>query len=93
MPKPLTSADLPDDLARFAEARIAAGLAASIEDALRAGAAATATLEAQQQRRESDWLAYARKEAAEGFAALDRGEGILATVDENMAAVDELAGA
>ena len=47
MPKPLTLADLPEDLARFAEARIAAGLSANVEDVLRAGKAA---LEAQQRR-------------------------------------------
>jgi hypothetical protein len=33
-------------------------------------------------------LADARKEAAEGFAELDRGEGILGTVDEHMARID-----
>jgi plasmid stabilization system protein ParE len=47
VPKPLTLADLPEDLARFAEARIAAGLSANVEDVLRAGKAA---LEAQQRR-------------------------------------------
>ena len=49
MPKPLTPTDLPEDLARFAEAWTAAGLAVDVEDVLRAGKAA---LEADQQRRE-----------------------------------------
>jgi hypothetical protein len=35
-----------------------------------------------------EWLAYARKEAEIGFAALDRGEGIRGTVDEHMARID-----
>jgi hypothetical protein len=35
-----------------------------------------------------EWLAYARKEAEIGFAALDRGEGICGTVDEHMARID-----
>lgn len=35
-----------------------------------------------------EWLADARKEAAEGFAELDRGEGISGTVDEHMARID-----
>jgi antitoxin ParD1/3/4 len=63
MTKPLTPADLLEDLARFAEARIAAGLAANVEDALRAGAAA---LKAEQHRRDAK-LAKLR-------AALDEGD-------------------
>lgn len=37
MARPLTASDLPPDLARFAEAEIAAGHFASVEDVLRAG--------------------------------------------------------
>lgn len=51
MPKPITAADLPEDLARFAEAQVAAGHFATVEDVLRAGKDA---LEARQRR-------YARK--------------------------------
>jgi putative addiction module CopG family antidote len=40
MAKPLTPDDLPDDVARLAQAQIAAGRFASIEDFLRAGAVA-----------------------------------------------------
>jgi hypothetical protein len=70
---------------RSAEALVAAGRAGSIEEVVRAGIAVL-------DQRDPEWLAYARKEAADGFAELDRGEGILATVDEHMAAIDELAG-
>lgn len=42
------------------------------------------------QATDEGWLAYARGEAARGFAALDRGEGISATVEEHMAAIDAL---
>jgi putative addiction module CopG family antidote len=63
VPKPLTLADLPEDLARFAEARIAAGLSANVEEALRAGAAA---LKEQQRRRDAK-LAKLR-------AAIDAGD-------------------
>ena len=42
------------------------------------------------QATDEGWLAYARREAAKGFAALDRGEGISATVEEHMAAIDAL---
>ncbi|MBV9948279.1 MAG: LysR family transcriptional regulator [Myxococcales bacterium] len=65
MRKPLTPADLPEDLARFAEARIAAGLSADAEDALRAGKAA---LEAEQRRRDAK-LAKLRAAIDEGDAS------------------------
>ncbi|HSJ99934.1 MAG TPA: hypothetical protein VK932_01790 [Kofleriaceae bacterium] len=35
-----------------------------------------------------EWLAHARKEAEDGFAELDRGEGILGTAAEHMARID-----
>jgi putative addiction module CopG family antidote len=63
MPKPSLLDDLPEDLARFARAQVAAGLFPSVEDVLRAGKAA---LEREQQR-------DAAKEAAVN-AALDEGE-------------------
>ena len=65
MRKPLTPADLPEDLARFVEARIAAGLSADAEDALRAGKAA---LEAEQRRRDAK-LAKLREAIDEGDAS------------------------
>ena len=65
MSKPLTPADLPEDLARFAEARIAAGLSADVEDVFRAGKAA---LEAEQRRRDAK-LARLREAIDEGDAS------------------------
>ena len=42
----------------------------------------------EQDRTEQEWLAYARQEAEDGFAALDRGEGICGTTAEHMARID-----
>ncbi len=65
MAKPLTPADLPEDVARLALAQIAAGRCASVEDFLRAGAAA---LEAQERRQEAK-LAKLRAAVDEGDAS------------------------
>jgi Arc/MetJ-type ribon-helix-helix transcriptional regulator len=84
MPRHLDPADLPEDIARLAQVQVAAGRFATVEDVVRAG------VEALQQRQqdEQDWLAYARDETAEGFAELDRGEGVIAgTPDEIMAQI------
>jgi hypothetical protein len=35
-----------------------------------------------------EWLAHARKEAEDGFAELDRGEGVPGTAAEHMARID-----
>ena len=78
MPKPLTAGDLPEDLARFAEARIAAGLSANVEDALRAGAAA---LEAQQHRRDAK-LAKLRAAIDEGDRSPDAPDGVFEGIRE-----------
>lgn len=64
MARSITSADLPPDLARFAEAEIAAGHFTSVEDVLRAGKEA---LERQQRPRHKARL-------AEDDAALDEDE-------------------
>ncbi len=42
----------------------------------------------ERQQAEQDWLAYARHEAEDGFAALDRGEGIRTTPDALIARLD-----
>jgi antitoxin ParD1/3/4 len=65
MAKPLTPADLPDDVARVARAQIAAGRFASVEDFIRAG---TAALETAQQRHEEK-LAKLRAAIDEGDAS------------------------
>ena len=84
MARYLNPADLPENVARYAQAQVAAGRFASIEDVLLAG------VEALQERDRADqeWLAYARREAEEGFAELDRGEGIRGTAAEHMARID-----
>jgi antitoxin ParD1/3/4 len=61
--KPLTPADLPEDIAQFAQAQIAAGRYASVEDFIRAGAAALESAG----RREEAKLARLR-------AAIDEGD-------------------
>lgn len=66
MARPITLSDLPEDLARFAEAQIASGQSASVEDALRAGAEALAAEQRRRQRHEA--------KAAAIDAALDEGE-------------------
>jgi hypothetical protein len=63
------AADLPEDLARFAESRIAAGLASNVEDALRAGATA---LEADPQRRGTGSWPKLRAAIEEGDASVGR---------------------
>jgi Arc/MetJ-type ribon-helix-helix transcriptional regulator len=73
MPKPLDPATLPEPVARFAQAEVAAGHYANVEDVLAAG------VEALRERAlsEQEWIDYARKEAEEGFGELDRGEGLV----------------
>ncbi|HEY0481988.1 MAG TPA: hypothetical protein VGD37_30930 [Kofleriaceae bacterium] len=84
MARYLDLASLPESVARYAQGQVAAGRFASIEDVFSAG------VEALQQRDEADqeWLAYARREAETGFAALDRDEGIRRTADEHMTRID-----
>jgi Arc/MetJ-type ribon-helix-helix transcriptional regulator len=83
MARHLDPADLPEDVALYAQAQVAAGRFESIEDVLSAG------VEALQERDRADqeWLAHARKEAEDGFAELDRGEGIPGTAAEHMARI------
>jgi Arc/MetJ-type ribon-helix-helix transcriptional regulator len=84
MARYLDLANLPENVARYAQGQVATGRFASIEEVLSAG------VEALQERDEADqeWLVYARREAESGFAALDRDEGIRGTVDEHMARID-----
>jgi Arc/MetJ-type ribon-helix-helix transcriptional regulator len=84
MARHLDPSSLPENVARYAQGQVAAGRFASIEDVLSAG------VEALQERDQADqeWLAGARKEAENGFAALDGDEGIRGTVDEHMARID-----
>jgi Arc/MetJ-type ribon-helix-helix transcriptional regulator len=84
MARYLDLASLPESVALYAQGQVAAGRFASIEDVLLAG------IEALQERDEAgqEWLAYARREAESGFAALDQDEGIRGTADEHMARLD-----
>jgi putative addiction module CopG family antidote len=72
MARPLTAADLPPDLARFAEAQVAARRFESVEDVLRAGKDA---LEREQQRQERK-LGKLRAAIAEGDASPDAAPGV-----------------
>jgi antitoxin ParD1/3/4 len=60
----LKSADLPEDIARIAEAQVAAGRFASIEDVVRAGVEAVARIE---QKREAVRAALEEGERSGGF--------------------------
>jgi Arc/MetJ-type ribon-helix-helix transcriptional regulator len=72
MTKALTLNDLPDDLARFP----------SVEDVLRAG------VDAFREHAQAERLASLRRDAAQGFASFDRGEGVAATADEFIDGID-----
>jgi len=71
MAKHITATDLPEDLARFAEAQVAAGRFSSVEDVLRAG---TDALERHQ--REETKLVALRAAIAEGDASPDAPPGV-----------------
>jgi Arc/MetJ-type ribon-helix-helix transcriptional regulator len=80
----ITADDLPENIARLAEAQVAAGRFQSVEDVVCAGVEAIA----ERVDAEKEWLAYARKEAEDAFAELDRGESIRGTPMELMASID-----
>ena len=67
---PDRSHSLPDDVIRFAEAQVAAGRFATVEEVIRAGVRALEVCE----EAEQDWLADAREKWREGVAASERGE-------------------
>jgi putative addiction module CopG family antidote len=87
MARYLDLANLPENVARYAQGQVDAGRFGSLEEVISAG------VEALQERDEADqeWLAYARREAESGFAGLDHGEGIRATAAEHMARIDAAA--
>lgn len=84
MARHLDPADLPENVARYAQEQVNAGRFASVEDVLSAGVDALQ----ERDRAEQEWLVSARREAEDGFAALDRGEGIRGTAAEHMARID-----
>lgn len=80
MTKPLDPASLPDDIARIAEAQVAAGNFDSVEDVVRASVEA---LEA----RDHEWLEYARDLWRERRAAAARGEFAAGSPSEVLARI------
>lgn len=84
MARHLDPADLPEAVARYAQAQVDSGRFASIEDVLSAGIEA---LE-ERDRADQEWLRHTRQEAEDGFAALDRGEGRPGTAAEHLARID-----
>jgi putative addiction module CopG family antidote len=62
---------MPDDLARFAEAQVAAGRFSSVEDVLRAGKTAL-----EHQQREEQKVATLRAALADGDASPDAEAGV-----------------
>jgi Arc/MetJ-type ribon-helix-helix transcriptional regulator len=83
MSRHLDLADLPESVARFAQAEVAAGHYANVEEVLAAG------VEALRERAdaEQEWLDYARDLWKERVAAADRGEVSDGTAAEMMARV------
>jgi antitoxin ParD1/3/4 len=75
---PTQNVNLTDELARFVAAKVASGRYQNASEVVRA---ALRALEEREDARAA-WLAYARKEATDAFAALDRGEGVATTADE-----------
>jgi len=75
MSRPLNLTDLPPDLARFAEARIADGRFASVEDVLRACMDAL-----ERQQRNEQKTATLRTAIDEGDASPDAPPGVLERV-------------
>jgi Arc/MetJ-type ribon-helix-helix transcriptional regulator len=83
MPKHLDATDLPEDIARRAEARVAAGRNASIEEVIRAGVEALD----ERDQAESEWLECARETWHERVAASERGEFTEAAPADILAAI------
>jgi Arc/MetJ-type ribon-helix-helix transcriptional regulator len=69
MPKPLDPASLPEAVASFAAARVAAGRYANLAEVLVAGVEALAARE----QAEAEWLDYARDAVREGDADIAAG--------------------
>jgi Arc/MetJ-type ribon-helix-helix transcriptional regulator len=83
MPRHLDPADLPEPVARFAQAEVAAGHYPSVEDVLAAGVEALQL----QAEAEQEWLDYARDLWQDRVAAADRGEFSKRTPAEMMARI------
>jgi putative addiction module CopG family antidote len=75
--------ELPEDLQAFAEERVRAGEAASVEDVVRDA------FNALQERSDDEKLEALRKEAKKGFDQLDAGLGVTRTAAELVARLKE----
>jgi len=85
MTKHLTTSDLPEPVARFAQAQIAAGRFSTVEDVLTAGVEALR----ERDERQNDWQDYAGHRFAEGRAAFARGDVLETTPDELMDGIEK----
>jgi Arc/MetJ-type ribon-helix-helix transcriptional regulator len=85
MTRPFDPADLPPDIARAAQAQVATGKFASIEDVLRAGIEAVAQ---EPGVLPTDWNEFLRHRFEAGRAALARGEAVATTPDELMDSIN-----
>jgi Arc/MetJ-type ribon-helix-helix transcriptional regulator len=81
---PSRTLGLPEDVIRFAEAQVAAGRFATVDDVIRAGVEA---LKAREEA-EHEWLAYARGKWRDGVAASDGGQATEMTSAEFSAWLD-----
>ena len=81
---PTRNVNLTDELDRFVADSVASGRYANVSDVVRAGLLA---LEEREKARAAR-VAYAKSEATDAFAALDRGEGVPTTSNELTARLD-----
>ena len=81
---PTRNVDLTDALDQFVAARIESGRYQNASEVVRAGLSALQ----ERERAHAEQLAYLRSEAENGFAELDRGEGIETTPDELMDGIE-----
>ncbi|MEY4581335.1 MAG: hypothetical protein RL701_6038 [Pseudomonadota bacterium] len=87
MSRPFDPADLPPDIARAAQAQVAAGKFASIEDVLRAGVEAVAQ-EPEPGVLPTDWNEFLKHRFEAGRAAFARGEAATTTPDALMDSIN-----
>lgn len=80
---PTRNVSLTEELDRFVASKVASGKYENASEVFRAGLRALEEQEAQRQQ----WIAFLRREAADGFAELDRGEGIGGTPAEIMTSI------
>ena len=85
MTKHIDAADLPEDIARVAQAQVAAGRFSTVEDVVRAGVEAVAEEMPGMPR---DWTDFLRYRFEAGRAAFARGEAVPMTPDALMDSIE-----